>query len=283
MLIIIGLIVVFGSVIGGYVRHHGNLSVLMQVNEFIIIGGAALGAFLMTCTPKLLVKTLKTIPAAITGKSLTKGSYLSLLTLLFSLFSKIKKEGLLAVESDIEDAHKSPLFKKHPDVLKNHHAVDFICDNMRVFVVGIKPMDLEDMMEIEMDSHHEESAIPTSLITKVSDALPGFGIVAAVLGIVITMGKMDQGPEVIGASVAAALVGTFLGILLCYGAVGPLSTFMELKTQFDSKYLEAIKVSIMAFARDFPPQMAVEAGRRVIYSDAKPSFKELENELRKKK
>lgn len=283
MLLIIGFIVVFASVIIGYVRHHGNLSVLMQTNEFIIIGGAAIGAFLMSCTPKTLIKTLKVIPAAITGKSLTKRSYLSLLSLLFGLFSKIKKEGLLAVESDIEEPFKSPLFRKHPDVLKNHHAVDFICDNMRVFVVGIKPMDLEDMMEIEMDSHHEESAIPTSLITKVSDALPGFGIVAAVLGIVITMGKMDQGPEVIGASVAAALVGTFLGILLCYGAVGPLATFLEIKTQTDTKYLEAIKVSIMAFARDFPPQMAVEAGRRVIYSEAKPSFKELENEIRKKK
>lgn len=283
MLVIVGLIVVFGSVILGYVRHHGNLHVLMQVNEFIIIGGAAGGAFLMTCTPKILIKTLKTIPSVVTGKTLTKRSYLSLLALLFTLFSKIKKEGLLAIESDIEEPFKSPLFRKHPDVLKNHHAVDFICDNMRVFVVGIKPMDLEDMMEIEMDAHHEESGIPASIMTKVADALPGFGIVAAVLGIVITMGKMDEGPEAIGASVAAALVGTFLGILLSYGLVGPIASNMEFRNQFDSKYLEAIKVSIMAFARDFPPQMAVEAGRRVLFSDAKPSFKELEVEMRKKK
>jgi chemotaxis protein MotA len=283
MLLIVGIIMVFGSVIVGYLMHHGNLHVLMQANEFVIIGGAAGGSFLMTCTPKILIKTLKLVPSAIIGKSLTKRSYLSLLGLLFSLFSKIKKEGLLAVETDIEDPFKSPLFRKHPDVLKNHHAVDFICDNMRVFVVGIKPMDLEDMMDIEMDAHHDESAIPTTLLTKVADSLPGFGIVAAVLGVVITMGKMDQGPEVIGASVAAALVGTFLGILLSYGAVGPLATFLEIKSQTDSKYLEAIKVSIMAFARDFPPQMAVEAGRRVIFSEAKPGFKELESEIRKKK
>lgn len=280
---IIGVVIVFGSILGGYLMEHGHLAVLIQPAELVILGGAALGSLVIACPPSLLGTILKSIPKVLSGAKADKKAYLELLSLLYSIFMTVKKDGLLAIEKDIEKPENSPIFKKYPDILKNHHAVNFICDNLKVFVVGVAPMDLEDMMQIEMDSHHEESSIAPASITTVGDALPGFGIVAAVLGVVITMGKMSESPEVIGHSVAAALVGTFLGILLCYGLVGPIGSNLVHKARDDSKYLEAIRVSILAFAKDFPPQMAVEAGRRVLFSDVKPTFAELEETIRKKK
>ena len=280
---IIGIAIVFGSVMGGYLMHHGNIHVLIQPSEFIIIGGAALGALVVTCPPKLLFKIFKALPTIVTGKLPGKEDYLSLLSLLYTIFSKIRKDGLLAIEKDIEAPESSPLFQNYPDILKNHHAINFLCDNLRVFVIGINPMEMEEMMDIEMEAHHQESMLPASVITKVADSLPGFGIVAAVLGVVITMGKMSEPPEVIGHSIAAALVGTFLGILLCYGLVGPIGNHLEHRARDESKYLEAIKVAILSFAKDLPPHMAVEAARRVLFSETKPSFKELEDTIRGKK
>ncbi|HBG46979.1 MAG TPA: flagellar motor stator protein MotA [Deltaproteobacteria bacterium] len=278
---IIGIVVVFGSIIGGYLLEQGNLHILIQPAELVIIGGAALGALFITCPPKVLVKIAKGVPQ-ILGSGPNKSDFLDLLGLLFSLFSKCKKEGLLALESDIENPHKSPLFKKHPSVLKNHHAVEFICDNFRVYILGIRPFEFEEMMDLEIEAHHQESALAPSVISKIADSLPGFGIVAAVLGVVITMGKMSESPEVIGHSIAAALVGTFLGILLCYGFLGPIGSNLEHRAREDAKYFEAIKVAILAFAREMPPQLAVEAARRVLLKDTKPTFKELEKNIRKK-
>jgi len=280
---IIGLIVVFGSVIGGFLMEEGNLFVLIQPAELITIGGAALGALILSCPSNLLFGVFKAVPAILKGSTLKKTHYIALLTLLYNIFTKIKKEGLLSVEKDVENPKGSTLFKGNKDIFKNHHALNFLCDNLRVFIIGIKPTEMEDLMDIEMDSHHEESAVTPGIITKVGDALPGFGIVAAVLGIVITMGKMSDGPEVIGHSVAAALVGTFLGILLSYGVIGPIGSHLEHKNREDSKYIEAIKIALLAFAKDLPPQMAVEAGRRTIFSDARPSFKDLEDALKKAK
>jgi len=277
---IIGIVIVFGSILGGFVLEQGNVYVLIQPAELMIIGGAALGSLIITCPPKLLIKILKGIPSVISGNSPGKESYLSLLGLLYNIFMKIRKEGLLAIEKDIESPQESPLFNQYPDVLKNHAAVEFLCDNLRVFVMGIKPLDLEHMMDMELEAHHQETSLPPVVITKIADSLPGFGIVAAVLGVVITMGKMGESPEVIGHSIAAALVGTFLGILLCYGLIGPIGNHMEHKAKEEAKFLEAIKVSILAFAKELPPQMAVEAGRKVLFSDAKPSFQELEETLR---
>ncbi len=280
---IIGLAVVFGCIIGGFLMEEGNLFVLIQPAELVTIGGAALGSLILSCPPNLLKGVVKAIPAILKGGTLKKSHYISLLTLLYNIFTKIKKEGLLSVEKDVENPKSSPLFKSNKELLKNHHALNFLCDNLRVFIIGIKPTEMEDLMDIEMDSHHEEAGVTPGIITKVGDALPGFGIVAAVLGIVITMGKMSEGPEVIGHSVAAALVGTFLGILLSYGVIGPLGSHLEHKNREDSKYIEAIKTAVLAFAKDLPPQMAVEAGRRTIFSDARPSFKDLEDAIKKQK
>ena len=224
---IIGIVIVLGSIVGGYLIEEGNLAVLIQPAELIIIGGAALGSMLLTCPPSILSDIVKKIPTVFKGASYDKKAYLELLNLLYDIFVKIRKEGVLHIESDIEAPDKSEMFKKYPSVLTNHHALKFLCDNLRVYIVGVKPNDLEDMMDVELETHHNEAEISPGIVTKIGDSLPGFGIVAAVLGVVITMGKMDESPEVIGHSVAAALVGTFLGILLCYGFVGPIGNNLE--------------------------------------------------------
>ncbi len=283
MLAIVGIVVVFGAVITGYVLHHGNIMVLYQPTEFIIIGGAALGSLIIMSSPKLMKDILKSFPGMLKGNKMNKKKYLEVLGLLYIIFSKIRKEGVLTIETEIEKPKESKLFGEYPVVAKDHHLLDFICDNLRVFVIGIKPMELEDMMDTEIAAHHEESALPSEMLNKMSDSLPGFGIVAAVLGVVITMGKMSQGPEAIGASVAAALVGTFLGILLCYGLFGPIATNMEQIVHNNGKIFEVVKVALVSFSNDMPPQMAVEAARRVLSSDVRPSFLELEDAVRQKK
>jgi chemotaxis protein MotA len=278
---IIGVVIVFGSIIAGYLLEKGNLHVLFQPAEFVILGGAALGALVITCTPKGLMNILKNL-SRVLGSGPGKKEYLELLSLLYTLFSKAKKEGLLGVEADVESPAKSAIFKKYPQILKNHHAVEFICDNFRVYILGVRPYEFEEMMDRELEAHHEESGMPSATIGKVADSLPGFGIVAAVLGVVITMGKMSESPDVIGHSIAAALVGTFLGILMCYGFLGPIGSNLENRAKEESRYLEAIKVAILSFAKEMPPQLAVESARRVLFTDAKPSFKELETAVRKK-
>jgi chemotaxis protein MotA len=278
---IIGVIIVFGSILGGYVMHHGNVHVLFQPAEFVILGGAALGAMVIMCPPKTLFKIIKSLKNLFGGGP-GKKEYIELLSLMYMLFSKAKKEGLLGIESDVEAPARSQIFKKYPNVIKNHHAVEFICDNFRVYILGVRPFEFEEMMDRELEAHHEESNVPAAVIGKVADSLPGFGIVAAVLGVVITMGKMSESPDVIGHSVAAALVGTFLGILLCYGFIGPIGNNLEQRAKEDAKYFEAIKVAILSFAKEMPPQLAVENARRVLFTDSKPSFKELETAVRKK-
>lgn len=278
---IIGVLIVLGAIIGGYLMEKGNLHVLMQPAEFVILGGAALGAMVITCTPKALVKILKNL-SKLFGGGPGKKEYIDLLSLLYLLFSKARKDGLLGVEADIEAPEKSPIFKKYPQIMKNHHAVEFICDNFRIYILGVKPYEFEEMMDRELEAHHEEAVMPSAVIGKVADSLPGFGIVAAVLGVVITMGKMSESPEVIGHSIAAALVGTFLGILLCYGFLGPIGSNLEYRAKDEAKYFEAIKVAILSFSKEMPPQLAVESARKVLFADAKPSFKELETAVRKK-
>lgn len=277
---LIGISAVFGSIIGGYLLEHGNIYVLMQLAEYLIIGGAAVGSLLIMCPPNAFSEILRAIPAVLKGNRIDKNEYVNLLSFLYAIFVKARKEGLLGIERDIEDPEKSPLFKRDLEVLKERHALDFICDNLRIIVLGIPPAELEQMMELEMDTHHQESSVAPAIVAKVADSLPGFGIVAAVLGVVITMGKMGESPEVIGHSVGAALVGTFLGILLCYGLVGPIGTQLEYRANEESKYLEAIRAALNAFASGQQPQIAVETARRVLFSDVRPSFMELENTVR---
>ncbi len=284
MFAIIGMVVVLASVVGGYVLEHGNLSVLFQPVELLIIGGAAVGSFLIASPSRVVSLTIKGFSNVFSANALTKQKYIELLSLLYQLFAKIRKEGLISIEADVEDPEKSALFSKAPSVLKNHHALDFICDNFKVIVTAnIPPHELDNLMEIETETLHHEEMIAPHNITKVSDSLPGLGIVAAVLGVVITMQFVDSPPAVLGHKIGAALVGTFIGILLCYGFVGPMATNLENKAQESHEYLQVIKVAIVAFIGGSAPQMAVEFGRRAIPSKEKPSFSELEKALRGQK
>lgn len=283
MFAIIGVIIVFGCVVGGYVLEHGNLSLLFQPVELLIIGGAALGAFFISSTPRVFGLVLKSVGSVLAPKSQSKGKYLELLSLLYQLFSKIRKEGLVSIESDIENPDKSAIFRKFPSVLASHHMLSFICDNLKVIITAnIPPHELDNLMDIEIDTHHHEALIPSHSISKIADGLPALGIVAAVLGVVLTMAKINEPPAVLGASIGAALVGTFLGVLLSYGLVGPVATNLENQAEENAVPLQVVKVALVAFVGGSAPQMAVEFGRRAIPDKEKPTFNELEKTVRGK-
>ncbi len=280
MFVIIGMIIVLASVFGGY-SIHGNLSVLFQPIELLIIGGAAVGGFIIQTPSRMLGAVIKKVLGVFTGRSTSKKEFIDILALLNEIFSKMRKEGLIAIESDIENPAQSPIFSKYPSIIRNKHALSYICDNLKVIIsTNVSPHELDDVMEYEIETHHKHSMIPAHSITKVADALPGLGIVAAVLGVVLTMGKISEPPEVLGASIAAALVGTFLGILMCYGFVGPMATNMEHAAEEGMISFQVIKIALVSFVGGAAPQIAVEFARRVIPSDAKPSFNELEEALR---
>jgi len=282
MFVLIGLAVVFASIIAGYTMHGGQLLILFQISEFIIIGGAAIGALLISNPPDMLRRIVQGVLATLRGNKLSKAAYLELLQFLFEIFQLAKREGLIALEQHVENPHSSAIFGKYPTVLANHHAVDFFCDTMKVVLNGgVPPHDLEDLMELDLETiHQKESRAPAALIT-IADSLPGLGIVAAVLGVVITMGKVDQPPEVVGHSVAAALVGTFLGVLLSYGVVGPIGRSLENLQAAEQRYLNCIKAAILAFVKGAPPVVAVEYGRRAIDPDFRPSFQETEEAIKR--
>lgn len=280
---IIGFIVVIGSVLGGFVLSHGEPIALWQPYELLVIGGAAFGAFIISNPGKIIKTVFAAIPALLKGSKYNKSLYLDLLGLMFDLFTKSRKEGLMALEADIEEPHESPIFKKYPKIIADHHVMDFISDYLRLMVGGnMNPFELENLMDVELETHHHEAGAAHTALTKVSDALPGFGIVAAVLGIVITMASIGGPPEILGHHVAAALVGTFLGILLAYGFVGPMAVMLEHMAHEESKFFECIKVCLMATLNGYAPQIAVEFGRKTILSSERPGFVELENHIKGK-
>lgn len=281
MKFILGLLIVTGCVIGGYILSHGHMGILLQPYEFLIIFGAASGAFL-AANPGTVVKgVVGSIPTLLKGSKYNKQSYLDLLALMYELFSKARKEGLMALENDIEEPNESEIFKRYPKVLKDHHALDFICDYLRLMVGGsMNSMELENLMELELDTHHEEAHLPSHAVTRMADGMPAFGIVAAVLGVVITMGSINEPPEVLGHHIAAALVGTFLGILLAYGYVGPIGSLLGHVMREESKYLECIKICILATLNGYTPQVAVEFGRKALYPSVRPGFVELEEHVK---
>jgi chemotaxis protein MotA len=284
MFVIIGMVIVVVSVVAGYLMEHGNLSVLFQPAEVVIIGGAAVGAFLIAAPLKIIKAVAGSFSILFGRKALTKADYLDVLTLLNNLFYKIRQQGLVSVESDVDDPHESPLFSKHPQVLKNHHALNLVTDTLRtVMTTTIAPHELESLLDNELEAHHEESLSVSHMITFIADALPGLGIVAAVLGVVLTMGKINEPPEVLGHSIGAALVGTFLGVLLCYGFVGPIGKNLEHVAADELLYLNVFKVALLSFIGGAAPKVAVEFARRVVPGSAKPSFLELEENLRQNK
>lgn len=278
MLVIIGCVVVILSVIGGYLEAGGPLLVLVQVAEYIIIGGSAVGALLISTPGKLLKKIIKNLLGTLKGSKITKQMYLDLLKLLYELFSVIRKDGLIAIESHIEKPSESAIFQNYPVFLSQTHLTEFISDTLRLVIMGgVPPHEIELLMDADIELHHSEGMKPGMILQKIGDSLPGLGIVAAVLGIVITMQAINGPPEEIGQKVAAALVGTFLGIFLSYGFVQPLATNMDLANDDESGVYSVIKSGIICAAKGLNPIVAVEFARRSISSDFRPSFQEMES------
>jgi len=281
MKLIIGLLTVTICVFGGFMLSGGQLLALYHPPELIIIAGGAFGAFIVANPPKVIKAVFKGLPTLLKGAPYKKQSYLDLLALMYELFSKARKEGLMALENDIEEPEQSELFKKYPKIMANHHAMEFITDYLRLMVGGsMNPFELENLMDMELETHHHEAVQPAESIQTVSDGLPGFGIVAAVMGVVITMGSVGEPPEVLGAKIAAALVGTFLGILLAYGFVGPMAAALKHRAEEEGKFLECIKVCILATLNGYTPQIAVEFGRKALFSTERPGFLELEEHVK---
>jgi chemotaxis protein MotA len=281
MLPLVGIIIVFAAVIGGYLMEHGNLSLLVQPAELVIIGGAAFGSFVIASPKKILVKTFREILSVFKAKAATKQTYVDILLLMFELLSIVRRDGALAIENHVRKPMESNLFTKYPSILKNHHLRDFLCDNLKAFISGkIETMEFESMMELDKDSQHGFDQVPSQAVGKVADSLPGLGIVAAVMGVVLTMGKIKEPPEVLGQSVGAALVGTFLGVLLCYGFVGPMSHNLEHQVREKESLLNVAKASLLGFSQGHHPAMAVEFARRAIPGQDRPTFEELEDALK---
>ena len=276
MFTIIGIVVVFGCIVAGYLMEHGNLKVLVQPAELIIIGGAALGTVLIANPLHILKAMIGGVMGAFGGSKFSKQVYIDTLKMMYELLNKARKEGLMALEADVEDAHKSPIFSKNATFNKNHHVSDFVCDSLRMAITGVDPFDLDQMLDLDMEVHHHSAAQPTAALSTMADSLPGLGIVAAVLGVVITMGALGGPPEEIGHKVAAALVGTFLGILLCYGLVGPIAANMAKAAEEEHAFLYVLRVLMVSFLKGAAPIIAVEMGRRAVPGHVRPSFKELE-------
>src|SRR5215470_9994104 len=281
MLVLVGYVIVVGAVFGGFVLAGGHLGAMLQPLELLMIGGAAFGAFIVGNPAKTLKATFKSLPSLLKGSKYTKAMYIQLMALLYEILDKTRKEGLLAIERDIEDPKKSALFKKYPKVLKDHHLVEFITDYLRLMVSGkLNALEIEALMDREIDTHHHEAEGPAHAIQKVGDGLPAFGIVAAVMGVVHTMESVGIPPAELGQLIAHALVGTFLGILLSYGFVGPLAGVLEQKAAESTKILQCIKVTLLASVNGYAPTIAVEFGRKVLYSTERPGFTELEDHVK---
>ena len=281
MFTLIGLVVVFASIGVGFAMAGGHFGVLIQPNELVVIGGASLGALLISAPGQMRSRVMGVVKKGFSGKTPSKKDYLELLVLQYELFTFIRKNGAVALDEHVTEIEKSSIFKKYPSFLHNHHAVEFFRDALKQIVNGTASAEeLDVLLDAELDTHHEESAIPAGLLKTTGDALPGMGIVAAVLGIVVTMGHLDGGPEVIGHHVAASLVGTFLGIVLCYGVVGPISTAAEMVDLAGSKYFRCIKEGVIASLRGAAPIVAVEFARKSIFSDERPSSEEVDQACR---
>jgi len=280
MFVIIGIVVVFGCIVAGYLMEHGNLRVLIQPAELVIIAGAAAGTVLIANPLHILKKIAAGISGAFRGSKFTKQAYIDTLKMMYNLLNKARKDGLMALESDVEQPDKSPLFSKNEMFMQNHHIRDFVCDSLRMAITGVDSFELDQMLDLDLEVHHHDAIQPAMALTTTADSLPGLGIVAAVLGVVITMGALGGPPEEIGHKVAAALVGTFLGILLCYGLVGPLASNMSKAAEEEHAFLYVMRVLMVSFLKGSAPIMAVEVARRAIPGEVRPSFQELEKACR---
>lgn len=281
MLILIGYIVVTLCVFGGFALGGGHLAAIFQPVEFLIIAGAAMGALIVGNSMSVLKALGKALPKIFRSEKTSKAASINLLGLLYNLLNKGRQQGLMSIEADIEEPANSPIFTNYPALMKEHHVIEFICDYFRLIITSnMEPFQLEALMDMEIESHHEEELIPANTLTKVADAMPAFGIVAAVLGVVHTMESINLPPAQLGVLIAHALVGTFLGILLGYGFIGPVATAMEQRASQMQLMLQSIKATILASLHNNPPLVAIEFGRKVLFSAQRPSFAQLSDEIK---
>jgi chemotaxis protein MotA len=281
VLVIVGYLVVLASVFGGFAIAGGHLAALFQPIELLMIAGAAAGAFFVGNNGKAIKATMKALPTVFKSGKYTRATYMELMALLYELLGKVRKEGLMSIESDVENPESSPLFSKYPAVLADHHVVEFMTDYLRIMVSGnMNAFEIENLMDNEIETHHHENEVPVHCVAKLGDGMPAFGIVAAVMGVVHTMESVGLPPAELGILIAHALVGTFLGILLAYGFVGPLAGVLEQKLHESTKMFQCIKVTILSSLNGYAPALAVEFGRKVLYSTERPTFKELEDHVK---
>lgn len=286
MIVIVGYAVSMGAIFGMYILHGGNIAVILRALPFelVTIFGGALGAFAVANQPKVLKATIKLLPQALKGSKYTKARYLELMALLYDILQKARKEGLMAIEKDVEDPKTSAVFKKYSTVGSDHHVVEFMTDYLRMMVSGnLNAHEIESLMDSEIDTHHAEAHAPIAALARLAGALPAFGIIAAVLGVINTMGSVGQPPAILGGMIGSALVGTFLGIMLAYAVVEPLGGLLEQKTEDGAKELQCIKTTLLASMQGYNPSTAIEFGRKVLFSTERPSFIELESHVRGRK
>ena len=277
MLVIIGYVIVAGAIFGGFVIAGGHLGALLQPVELLMIGGGAIGALIVGNSGKSLKALASAMPGCFKTSKYDKSLYMELMSLLYELLNKMRKEGLMSVERDVENPSESALFSKYPKVAADHHLIEFMTDYLRLMVSGnMNAFEIENLMDNEIDTHHHEAEAPAHTLQKVADGLPAFGIVAAVMGVVHTMESVGIPPAELGKLIAQALVGTFLGILFAYGVVGPLASLLDTRAKESSKILECIKVTLLASLNGYAPAISIEFGRKVLFSTERPSFNELE-------
>jgi chemotaxis protein MotA len=286
MLVIIGYLLALGCIFGGYILHGGNIQVVLKAlpNEMMVIGGGALGAFIVNNQTKVIKATMRALPGVLKSSVHTKKSYLELMALLFDILQKARKEGLMSIEQDVDAPNESKLFQSYPNIVKDHHLTEFLTDYLRMMVSGnLNSYEIEALIDSELETHHQESHAPIAAIARVAAGLPAFGIVAAVLGVVNTMGSVGQAPAVLGAMIGSALVGTFLGILLAYGVVEPLGGLMEQQAEDRSKKFLCVKATLLASMQGYNPTTCIEFGRKVLFSTERPTFSEMEEHVRAKR
>ena len=283
MFLIVGYVIILASSIGTY-SVHGSLAALWVPMEYIAIVGLTIGGFVAGNDLKVIKATIGALPSIFKGSKFNKALYVDLLAMLFEVLSKVRKEGLMSIENDVENPHDSPIFSKYPAISHDHHVMEFITDYLRMMVGGnLNALEIENLMDIEIETHHHEVEVPAHVVSKTGDATPAFGIVVAVMGVVNVMGSVGEPPAVLGKMIGGALVGTFLGILISYGFVSPIASLLEQKAHEGSKIYQVIKVVLLASMSGYAPQVAVEFGRKVLFSSDRPTFSELEEELKARK
>lgn len=283
MFLIVGYVIILASALGTYAVH-GSLAALWVPMEYIAIVGLTVGAFIAGNDIKIIKATIGALPSIFKGSKYTRTLYVDLLAMLFEVLAKVRKEGLMSIENDVENPHESPIFGKYPAIAGDHHVMEFITDYLRMMVGGnLNALEIENLMDIEIETHHHEVEVPGHVVAKVADGLPAFGIVVAVMGVVNVMGSVGEPPAVLGKMIGGALVGTFLGILIAYGFTSPIASLLEQKANEGSKIYQVIKVVLLASMSGYAPQVAVEFGRKVLFSGDRPTFIELEEELKARK